>query len=301
MQQEGNKSDLEKLQKIAVEFGSLEENIIYAHISTDKSSDLGDFTGGMKQLNGSFILIVNRGSVNLTYNFENYTIESPAFVALSPHANFSMYSENDTAFDGYLLGFSQTFLQNVNISFSSINGSILATRPMPVLSLHEKELAQMHRMISLTRHAMAEDGNLNLKKQILYNLVAAMFYQSMLFIHRRVDDINNDTIGLRRSSYVQDFIKLVHLHYKQERGVNFYASKLFISPKYLSLLVKEATGVSAARWIDRFVITEAKNLLRYSGKNIQQVAYALNFPNQSSFGKFFKNITGMSPSEFQKE
>ena len=95
-------------------------------------------------------------------------------------------------------------------------------------------------------------------------------------------------------------MKLVHLHYTKERSVSFYASRLFISPKYLSLLVKEATGRSAARWIDYFVINEAKNLLRFSGKNIQQVAYALNFSNQSSFGKYFKHLTGMSPTEFQK-
>ena len=62
----------------------------------------------------------------------------------------------------------------------------------------------------------------------------------------------------------------------------------------------KATGRSAAAWIDECVILEAKNLLRFSGKNIQQIAYELNFSNQSSFGKYFKHLTGMSPSEFQK-
>ncbi|MDE7032691.1 MAG: helix-turn-helix domain-containing protein, partial [Muribaculaceae bacterium] len=52
--------------------------------------------------------------------------------------------------------------------------------------------------------------------------------------------------------------------------------------------------------IDDRVIMEARNLLRYSGKNIQQVAYMLNFSNQSSFGKYFKHLTGMSPTEYQK-
>ena len=66
------------------------------------------------------------------------------------------------------------------------------------------------------------------------------------------------------------------------------------------MLVKEATGRSATEWIDEFVIIEAKNLLRFSGKNIQQVAYALNFPNQSSFGKYFKRLTGISPMAYQK-
>ena len=80
----------------------------------------------------------------------------------------------------------------------------------------------------------------------------------------------------------------------------FYADKLFISPKYLSLLVKEATGRSAANWIDEYVIMEAKNMLRFSGRNIQQVTYDLNFPNQSSFGKYFKHLTGMSSTQYQR-
>ena len=78
-------------------------------------------------------------------------------------------------------------------------------------------------------------------------------------------------------SYVHEFGRLVHKYFRKERSVAFYADKLFISPKYLSLLVKEATGRSAANWIDEYVIMEAKNMLRFSGRNIQQVTYDLNF------------------------
>ena len=80
--------------------------------------------------------------------------------------------------------------------------------------------------------------------------------------------------------------------------MSFYAQQLYITTKYLSNIVKEATGRSAAQWIDEFVILEAKNLLRFSGKTIKQVSYELNFSNQSAFGKYFKLITGMSPSEY---
>ena len=100
-------------------------------------------------------------------------------------------------------------------------------------------------------------------------------------------------------TYVHDFIGLVREHHRRERTVAFYADKLFISPKYLSLIIKETLGRSAAEIIDDYVILEAKNLLRFSGKDIQQVSYELNFPNQSSFGKYFKHLTGLSPSEYQ--
>ena len=71
-----------------------------------------------------------------------------------------------------------------------------------------------------------------------------------------------------------------------------------MSVNYLSTVVKNYTGKTAGDWIDEYVILEAKSLLRFSGLNIQQIAYQLNFPTQSAFGKYFKNKTGLSPKRF---
>ncbi|MDO4735702.1 MAG: helix-turn-helix domain-containing protein, partial [Bacteroidia bacterium] len=103
----------------------------------------------------------------------------------------------------------------------------------------------------------------------------------------------------RKDVYFKEFMLLLSEHYKQERSVGFYAEKMFITPKYLSGIIKDVSGKSAAEWIDHYVVMEAKNLIKYSGLNIQEVAYALNFPNQSFFGKFFKRLSGMSPSEYK--
>jgi AraC-like DNA-binding protein len=35
--------------------------------------------------------------------------------------------------------------------------------------------------------------------------------------------------------------------------------------------------------------------------SIQEVAYYMNFPNPSFFGKYFKHHTGMSPSEYKAQ
>ena len=83
--------------------------------------------------------------------------------------------------------------------------------------------------------------------------------------------------------------------------MSFYAKQLNITPKYLSSVVKEVSGKTAARWIDESVILEAKALLKYSGMSIQEIAYYLNFPNQSFFGSYFKRNTGMSPSQYKAQ
>jgi AraC-like DNA-binding protein len=79
----------------------------------------------------------------------------------------------------------------------------------------------------------------------------------------------------------------------------FYADKMHLSPKYLSAVVKKVSGQTPSNWIDGLVIMEAKNLLKYSEMNIQEIAYQMNFPNQSFFGKYFKQRTGMTPSTYR--
>ena len=89
-------------------------------------------------------------------------------------------------------------------------------------------------------------------------------------------------------------------YYKEERSLGFYAGKLCITPKYLSLISKDVSGRSAGEWIDQYVVLEAKTLLKSTRMSIQEIADVLNFANQSFFGKYFKHHTGISPKEYRK-
>ena len=66
-----------------------------------------------------------------------------------------------------------------------------------------------------------------------------------------------------------------------------------------STLIKRISGKSVSEWIDNYVILEAKTLLKYSNMSVQEIAYYLNFPNQSFFGSYFKRNAGMSPSQYK--
>ena len=105
----------------------------------------------------------------------------------------------------------------------------------------------------------------------------------------------------RAEEYFQRFIRLLGEHFRRERSVGFYARELCITPKYLTTLIRRVSGKSVSEWIDIYVVLEAKALLRFSNRSVQEVAYALNFPNQSFFGSYFKRIAGMSPSEFRAQ
>lgn len=96
------------------------------------------------------------------------------------------------------------------------------------------------------------------------------------------------------------FLSLVQQNFKKERFLNFYSEAMGISVKHLSRSVKESTGYSPVDWIDRYVILEAKVLLKSTNLTIQQISDELNFASQSFFGKYFKKHTGLSPKEFRQ-
>lgn len=83
--------------------------------------------------------------------------------------------------------------------------------------------------------------------------------------------------------------------------MSYYAKKLFITPQYLSVVLKDLTGKTANILINQAIMTEARILIRSQAYSIQQIADQLCFADQSTFGKFFKKNEGISPAEYKKQ
>jgi AraC-like DNA-binding protein len=67
----------------------------------------------------------------------------------------------------------------------------------------------------------------------------------------------------------------------------------------MSHVIYEKTGRHPSKWIKDYVILEAKTMLRSGNYSIQQIADELHFPNQSFFGKYFKEAVGVSPKKWK--
>lgn len=298
-------ANVEKLRDFSKTFSELEGSYLFGHI-TPGSVGLGELIGSNPlKLNGTFVMLLRDGTpFPITVNQDEMMLY-PGMI-LTAFSNHMLQLDNSVPsdIDAYVMYFDNHFLQSVNISLTAVSLPTVVEKPSPVWKLSDEESRLIVKYFELLYYNTLDHTNIQINKQIAVNMIAAMFYQMVQFYHKRLEGEFSNQLDQRSTSrrhdYVRQFIRLVHVHYTRERSVSFYSDRLFISPKYLSMLVKEATGRSAAKWIDDFVLTEAKNMLKFSGKNIQQVAYALNFPTQSSFGKYFKHLTGMSPTEYQK-
>lgn len=106
----------------------------------------------------------------------------------------------------------------------------------------------------------------------------------------------------RNEQLFSRFYDLLTIHYASHHDIGWYASQLSLSPKYFSLVIRKTTDRSAAEWIDVVIVMHAKRLLRSRHDfTIQQVAYELGFNENASFCRFFKDRTGLRPSEYRQE
>lgn len=263
------------------------------------SANVSTYLPKVIKVDGACVLLCSGGVGTITINCTPTPIGEGKLLFLAFGDSVESLVPDSTSFDCYCLFLTPAFINKFNINLNAIDYRPINETDRKSMQLTPEQLSLMKehfKMLALSTSANTVENPFT--RNIAQSLITAIIFQILEF--SSANSMGTSGSRSRGNSYVNDFMHLLRAHFTTERSMSFYADKLCISPKYLSLIVKEATGMTATEWIDRIVILEAKNLLRYSGKNIQQIAYALNFRNQSAFGKFFKNQTGSSPSEFRK-
>lgn len=95
------------------------------------------------------------------------------------------------------------------------------------------------------------------------------------------------------------FLQILSSEDVKHRPIDFYADRLCISSKYLSVICSKVSGKSARQWIDEYTVEDIRYHLLNTDYSIKEIAYRLGFENLSFFGKYVKRHFGNSPSELR--
>lgn len=209
------------------------------------------------------------------------------------------YTTYSADFKGYLVILSAEFRAEIMAMTSGIRlqqaGQLKKLHTKHELS--EEEGLHLRKQIELLKDYIPDEGHLY-HSNVIKNQIINIFFD---LDNSRWHKYGDGELGLSRNEILrQRFRELLIEECQSHREVRFYADKLCVTPDYLSRAVREYDGQSAAKWIINAVITEAKILFREPNKTISQIAMELNFPDQSTFGKFFKRNTGLSPLEYKR-
>lgn len=242
----------------------------------------------------SIAVICLKGSVKGVVDMNSYEIEAPYFHVILL-GQILQYGEVSDDFEGLFIIMSKHFSDNIfPHNIKERLPLYLSVKNNPIVKLSDNERDLMKTYFDMLHKVVSQKSNPN-RTEIVKHLMLAFFYTSGSQLHQ-LDKADKKT---KQELLFERFIALVQTYFKQERRVIFYADKLCLTSKHLSAVIEQTSGKSVSKWIDEYVLLEAKALLKSTNMTIQQISDELNFPSQSFFGKYFKRLTGESPKGYR--
>jgi YesN/AraC family two-component response regulator len=135
-----------------------------------------------------------------------------------------------------------------------------------------------------------------------YEIVQALIRALLLEICFMVQDLRGN-IGEQKMSQgrvlFNKFLSLVSNNSVKRQPITDYASKLAITPKYLTMLCLKYSNKTASEWVIQYTIEDIRFYLRNSNLSIKEISAKMGFANMSHFGSYVRKHLGVSPTEFR--
>lgn len=266
-------------------------NELFIHSNTTPSSN--NDTERLKFLNGIIILLCKTDGGQLTLNGKTHRLHKNNIILLPENhiieqVNAMCLSEH------YYIAVSTDYILNMPSPIdTSIFGYSRYLSVIPISDTKYDDLATYYKFIDKENREQSKYQN-EIIRSIFYALILEIVAEC-----EKVLDVNGSD-SIKADNLSDSFFRLLATYYKKNRSVKFYAERLNITPKYLSAVVKRATGRPILEWIHEAVLIEAKMLLCTSELTVQQIADQLNFSSSSAFIQFIKKHLGTTPKRLEQ-
>jgi AraC-like DNA-binding protein len=168
------------------------------------------------------------------------------------------------------------------------------------LHVSEKEKETLNDCISKIENEISLNIDNHSQTLIVSNIELLLNYCSRYYDRQFITRKNNNQdILVKFENVLKDYFRSDSIKKDGIPTVKYCAETLFLSPNYLSDLLKKETGKNAQDHIHAYLIGEAKNNLLNTTATISEIAYQLGFEYPQYFSKLFKSKTGKTPAEFR--
>lgn len=237
------------------------------------------------------------GGGSHSIDFTQFPVEGGQIYFMTPGQVHSWSFEGQP--EGYVINFSEGFLRSFLLNpnyldrFSFFSGNAADSVVRLASPLREQVVALMDSMVRQYRDHAEKDPDL-LRTELLQLF---LLVQSGVESHRPAAT----AVVTQNQQLLTSLRHLLEQHYKTLRRPGEYAGLLYITPNHLNALCRDLLGRSAGEVIRDRVLLEAKRLLTNAGMTATEIAYELNFRDNSYFNRFFKKYEGVTPDEFRRK
>lgn len=248
-------------------------------------------------LNKVVVITCYSGTLSMRLNNQTYEISQDKVAICYPEMTIEPL-QHSPDMKCLIFGFSVQAMENSFYANERIWDTIFDATKAPVISLTEDELKTLYHFAEITKLKIRQNYN-PFQKRMMHALLQSIIYVFFDIISRVTNRPEGEISVNRKDQIFRRFIELLGKENGKMRSVTEIARKLYITPKYLSTVVRQCSDKTPLEWIHQHSINVIVQQLRYTDKSIKDISNEMGFPNQAFFGKFVKSKTGLSPRNYR--
>lgn len=248
------------------------------------------------RLKMTMVFVCAKGYMKIKINLQEYVIQ-PKMVATLSAGSFMQVLEISSDFKGYLIAIAKDlfdYSHEIQVGLALLHHNY----DSPVASMRDEDYQDAIELYNIMKRKLMNQ-HFRYKEQVARLFLGILHYNGLQAMEDYADS-TKPLIASRKDDLTAQFLLLVKENYRVERQIAFYSTRLGVTPKYLSSVVKEVSGKFASDWINEYVILESKALLKNSSLSIKELCTGLNFTSTAVFTKYFKQHTGFTPIEYRR-
>jgi AraC family transcriptional activator of pobA len=240
------------------------------------------------------LVFFTKGKGSHTIDFQRFVVKPYQIYFMAPGQVHSWDFEGEM--QGYVVNFSGTFFQSFLLrpeyleSFTFLTG----TTTDGVIDLDDKYGLKVKNLFEciIEQSVAVEVMHVDMIRVLLLQVFITLeqsYHHTKPYIQRNTQNV-----------IIRNFNKLVEKHFSELKLPGGYAELLNVTPNHLNALVKENLGKQAGEVIRDRILLEAKRLLVNKELTVSEIAYKLNFNDNSYFTRFFRKYGGITPEAFRQ-
>lgn len=228
-----------------------------------------------------------------------YDFEEGGMVFTAPNQLISITQE-DTEYDGFSLAFHPDFIRNHELGRRIKDFGFFSYNTNEALHLSDKERTAIFAVIENIRQEL--NGSIDdFSQDVIISYIEVLLNLSNRFYKRQFitrKAVNHDLLAKME--------QLLDEYFNEEKTlgnglptVEYLAEQLYISPSYLSDMLRSLTGQNAQQHIHEKLVERAKEFLVNTTFSVAEIAYQLGFEHPQSLNRLFKKKTNLSPLAYR--
>ena len=250
------------------------------------------------QIDMVFVVFCSQGELRFEMDGSDYMIAKDDVFVGYPNAIYNHF-EASPDLRCRLLCLTKSLMQEILYPNQGIWNKTLFLKKHYIFRLSDKEVIMQNCMNTVLVYNL-KSNKTTFRKEIIHSLVQCVIFELCRTLSTFVQTENTQETNQRKILFDR-FISFLSAREVKKQPLSFYADKLCVSTRYLTMVCREVSGRTAYDWICDYVQNDVRFYLLHTNLSIKEIAVKLGFCNLSFFGKYVRENLGKSPSELRRQ